>query len=253
VPIALGRRSRAGAIVIDVADAVAEEDLPGDGEASRRPVPPPTSAPPPGPVTRVRTIDALRALLMETGELVARVDFPGSSPTVPSPGPTVAPPESRPTAAPASGRPELALVDAGPAVVPAAPKPAPAPSRPGPAAVPAAPRTAPAPTGTRSSPAPIAPRPAVAPAAAKPAPPASAVARPVAAEDRVRSIHAAFAEAARTATVAVKVPSPEAIRKSLEKETERLQQRHPGQRVDFRVDVKDGKPLIKSFVLPPEK
>ena len=48
------------------------------------------------------------------------------------------------------------------------------------------------------------------------------------------------------------VPSPEAIRKSLEKETERLQKKHPGQKVDFRVDLKDGKPLIKSFVVPTE-
>jgi len=66
----------------------------------------------------------------------------------------------------------------------------------------------------------------------------------VVSEEKVRAIHAAFAAAVRGAPV----PSPAAIRRSLERELERMSRKHPGRRVDFRVDVKDGKPVIKSFV-----
>ncbi|MBN1770010.1 MAG: hypothetical protein JXB32_02020 [Deltaproteobacteria bacterium] len=82
------------------------------------------------------------------------------------------------------------------------------------------------------------------PAEPKAAPPAAARHAPGAVpEDKVRSIHAAFAAAGGAAA-----PSPAAIRRSLEKELDRMSKKHPGKRVDFRVDLKDGKPVIKSFV-----
>jgi hypothetical protein len=97
-------------------------------------------------------------------------------------------------------------------------------------------------------------RPAARPVEARPgprtaadAPPSTASARPASgavADDKVHTIHAAFAAAAKGAAA----PSPAAIRQSLEKELARMTKKHPGKQVDFRVDLKDGKPVIKSFV-----
>ncbi|MBI5489824.1 MAG: hypothetical protein HY905_20990 [Deltaproteobacteria bacterium] len=203
-------------IDVDVADLDVEEPGGAGGEdaAPAVPVAAPAAAAavaagpepsgPVAPVTRVRTLDALRALLMDTSELAARIELPGSSPTIPAG-----------TVRPAGGEGGGKAKEAG-----AKPPPKRAP-------VPQAPAMRP-----------------VVVAAARAGP---------AAEDRAETIRAAFAEAASRASSAVKVPSAEAIRKSLEKETERLSRKHPGQRVEFRVDLKDGKPLIKSFVLPPGK
>jgi hypothetical protein len=93
--------------------------------------------------------------------------------------------------------------------------------------------------------------PALATRSAVPAPPPAA---PTGAgrldEDKIRAVHEAFASAAKSTAGSVAVPSPAALRKSLEKELARVAQKHPGRRVDFRVDLKDGKPVIKSFVVP---
>jgi len=182
-------------IDVDVEDVELEEpEAAVPAPAAPAAAPPAAAAPatasPSEPVTRVRTLDALRALLMDTSELAARIELPDSSPTVPAGAARPAGVARAATAAPPSKR----------AVVPQAP-----------------------------------------------------AMRRLPTEDRAEAIRAAFAAAASRAPSAVKVPSAEAIRKSLEKETERLSRKHPGQKVEFRVDVKDGKPLIKSFVLPPGK
>jgi hypothetical protein len=95
-------------------------------------------------------------------------------------------------------------------------------------------------TPVAARPSPAAARPS--PAAARPSPDGPATA--TLAEEKVRSIHAAFSAAAEGAAA----PSPTAIRQSLEKELERMTKKHPGRRVDFRVELKNGKPVIKSFV-----
>lgn len=43
-------------------------------------------------------------------------------------------------------------------------------------------------------------------------------------------------------------PSMDAVRAALRKELDRMRAKHPGKEIDFRVEVKDGKPVIKSFV-----
>ncbi len=121
-------------------------------------------------------------------------------------------------------------------------------------ASPHGPRPSAVPAEPRSTVPPVPPAPALALRPAAPAPAAAPSAAPAAGarldEAKIRAVHEAFASAARGAAGSVAVPSPAALRKSLEKELERMAQRHPGQRVDFRVDLKDGKPIIKSFVVP---
>ncbi|MBI5501513.1 MAG: hypothetical protein HY907_14805 [Deltaproteobacteria bacterium] len=261
-PPAAGKRAaRTTSLVIDVdvdvADLAVEEP-----EGSARAIPPvapaapkrPESTGPAAPVMQVRTLDALRALLMDTSELASRIELPDSSPTIPA--------AARPAATEAAGKAKAAV----PAPPPRRPNAVPAPPHRRPPDTPASSPSEPALAVRVEGPGLPAPSLAVRPAApvraAPAAPPVAAVpARPVAstaragppAEDKAEAIRAAFAAAAGRASSAVKVPSAEAIRKSLEKETERLSRKHPGQKVEFRVDVKDGKPLIKSFVLPPGK
>jgi hypothetical protein len=72
-------------------------------------------------------------------------------------------------------------------------------------------------------------------------------------EDKIRAIHAAFVQAASRAPGGAPVPSLDALRRSLDKELHRMRERHPGRKIDFRVAVKGGRPVVKSFVAEDER
>lgn len=271
---AAGGRPPAG--IHDLTDAV-ELDLEPDAAT---PAPPPAAAsiPPPLPgAKRARSLEELKRLLEVVGSEPPPPEPPSGAtdgpPAAPPAEPPPTPPPGRATTGPADpskvpsasrsprpvrsmllseGRP-MASPLVGPAVSPEARPAIPLPQRPilpaggGTAAASGPSRAAGSPS---SKPAVSAGRPAEAGApssAAASSPATPAAPRPgggVVSEEKVRAIHAAFAAAAKGAPA----PSPAAIRKSLEREFERLSQKHPGRRVDFRVDLKDGKPVIKSFV-----
>ena len=208
---------------LDLTDAAEAEEEPetGDAEpvegepgAERAPAPSDTGLG--EDVARVRSIDDLRRLLAGASDLLSR-----TSASPPAPRAPAVPRESRSTVPPSLPIPALALRSAVPAL---ATRSAEAASPPG--------------------------RPATAADGSSAGPSAASAHGGGLDEDKIRAVHEAFASAARGAAGSVAVPSPTALRKSLEKELERMAQRHPGQRVDFRVDVRDGKPIIKSFVVP---
>ena len=199
--------------VHDLTDVVDLDLEPESLEAMPGSVPPPPPASmPPGPgVAHARSLEDLKRFIESSSSR-------GS----------LRPPDQRPTVPPPAGAAAVAAIEVRPI---AAPPPPPAPAGAVESKADRSVAAAPSPSAART------------PAVASGARPAAARSGAVA-EDKVRSIHAAFAAAAKGAAA----PSPGAIRKSLEQELERMTKKHPGKRVDFRVDLKDGKPVIKSFV-----
>lgn len=248
-PAAAARRARGIRDVTNLVELDSDHET-GQPPASAPPPPPSASIPPPLPgVKRARSLEELKRLLEASGSEAPPADVPsdgvgggpparserppdpvaerapasspeGRPPDSPRASPPV-PPAARPSALPV--KPPASPAGAEPSAVPGPQAAGTPPSKPGPAPVrPAQPRTA-------------------SPAAVSP-PPASGAG--FVSEEKVRAIHAAFAAAAQGKPA----PSPAAIRKSLEQEFERMSKKYPGRRVDFRVDLKDGKPVIKSFV-----
>jgi hypothetical protein len=211
------------AVDLDLTDAAEAEEEPETGDAeSVEAEPRAARAPRPSDsnlgeeVARVRSIDDLRRLLAGASDLLR-----GTSASPPAPRAPVVPREPRSTVPPPLPTPALAVRSTPPALATRPAEAATPPVKPAPAAdgSSAGSSTAAAPGGRLD-------------------------------EDKIRAVHEAFASAAKGAAGSVAVPSPTALRKSLEQELARMAQRHPGQRVDFRVDVRDGRPVIKSFVVP---
>jgi hypothetical protein len=195
---------------------------------------------------RARSLDDLRRLLSEADpEAVLAAPSPGSLPPPPS-----ADTRRRPGARPPLR--SLAAVSQAPAVVASTPTvPAPSPASAAGRAGPGSGSSGASPAGPPAAgPVPGSARPV---AAVRPSVPAASPAKPatsaaVLPPERVASLYAEFAAVARRGD-GTPVPSVGALRSSLEKEARRLAQKHPGRRVDFRVEVREGKPVIKSFVV----
>jgi hypothetical protein len=176
----------------------------------------------------------------------------------PLPGKPVPPPvPGKPAPPPGPGRPP--------------PPPAQVAGRPAPAAAPATP---PAPAAVK----PPAARPALPPGAKPPVPPPGASARPapppspaaVAAarpqpsfakpapkpaadtaalsDERVRQIYAKYVETRRSLKESTASITMDSLAKSLRDSSVKLQQKHAGKKVDFEVQVKDGKTVLKPIV-----
>jgi len=167
---------------------------------------------------------------------------PAGPPAATAPAPIATRPAPAPTAAP-TARPAV-----GP-VVPAAARPAPVPAFPlqRPATVPmtGAPigRPAPAPAAVARPPvaaAPVAARPAPAPVAAKPA--ASQV------DERTRQIYSKYVETKRSLGESTASITMDGMAKTIRDSEEKLRQKHPGKAVNFEVQVKDGKTVLKPIV-----
>ena len=155
----------------------------------------------------------------------------------------VAAPAARPApVAAATVKPAPIAAGARPTPAPAAPNARPAPS---PAEAPA-PTARPAPTlGPTRPPATAA---TAAAAAATPSRPA-AQARPTsAADEQDRQIYSKYVESRRSLGESTAAITLDGVAKSLRDSREKLRQKHPGKNVDFEVQVKDGKTVLKPIV-----
>jgi len=132
--------------------------------------------------------------------------------------------------------------------------PAPAPpaaARPAPPA-PTAPRPAPAPPAPAAarSAAPVAARPAAAaPTPPKPTVPAAPAARPAAAaavDPKTRALYDAYVAARKSCNQDVSGITPEAIAHTIAKQTPAIMKEHGASRVEFKVEVKNGKAVLKA-------
>jgi len=154
-----------------------------------------------------------------------------------------------PAAAPIPAAKPLPVVTAPPAPGPSRPAVAqPAPSQP--AARPAAaaqsgarPAPAPVPAPAPSRPAVAQARPAAVQAAPKPAASASAVS-----DERVRQIYSKYVETKRALGESTASVTMDSLARSLRDSSEKLRQKHVGKNVDFEVQVKDGKTILKPIV-----
>jgi hypothetical protein len=147
---------------------------------------------------------------------------PGKPP--PIPGRTAAPP--LPPNRPAGAPPPPLVKPGAPAVV----------ARPHPAA-------APAPTGAA--------KPVPTPAAvARPAPTAAkpAASSPAVSDERVRQIYSRYVESRRSLGESTASITMDSMARSLRDSSEKLRQKHAGKNVDFEVQVKDGKTVLKPIV-----
>ncbi len=153
------------------------------------------------------------------------------------------PPGARPAPPPAPAG--AAATNAGKPAPPAVPATRPAPAPAPPAARPTAPAAAPA----RSA-APV----AASPRLAAPAPAAAVRPAPKAAEpagvpdERTRQIYSKYVETRRALGESSAAISMDSMARSLRESTEKLRQKHPGKTVDFDVQVKDGKTVLKPIV-----
>ena len=131
-----------------------------------------------------------------------------------------------------------------PAARPAPPPPVAA--RPAPPA-PAAPRPAaapPSPAAARpAAPAPVAARPAAAPPPAKPATRPAAAA---AVDPKTRALYDAYVAARKSCNQDVSGITPEAIAHTIAKQTPAIMKEHGASRVEFKVEVKNGKAVLKA-------
>lgn len=143
----------------------------------------------------------------------------------------------------------LATLGNNPPAKPAAKPQAPAPQAPAPQA---APQVQPPVVVSPAQPQPAQPQPAVArplPVFQKPA-----VAQPVVAaagspaDAEAKQLYEQLTQARTRQGVGGGVPKFEDFRRSLERQTQQLQQANPGRKVRFRVIVQDGKPLIQPLI-----
>jgi hypothetical protein len=140
-------------------------------------------------------------------------------------------------------------VGAAPPQIPAAAKgtPPPVPGRPAPPPLPkgasgAAPVAKPPPPAAA-----MATKPAPTPVIAKPAPkPAADV--PAVSDERVRQIYSRYVESRRSLGESTAAISMDSMARSLRDSSEKLRQKHVGKNVDFEVQVKDGKTVLKPIV-----
>ena len=148
-------------------------------------------------------------------------------------------------------------VPRAPPPVPGRAAPPPIPSRPVAGGAPFAPQAPPAATAPR----PGAPAPAASPAASPAARPPAAAARPAPApaavrpadassvsDERVRQIYSKYVETRRSLGESAGTITMDSMAKSLRDSSEKLRQKHAGKNVDFEVQVKDGKTILKPIV-----
>ncbi len=137
------------------------------------------------------------------------------------------------------------------AAPPAKPPPPPAVTARPPPALPKPTPPVPAPVvATPAKPTPAKPAPAPAPVAAKPAPIATrpAAEAPAVSDERVRQIYSRYVESRRSLGESTAAISMDSMARSLRDSTEKLRQKHVGKNVDFEVQVKDGKTVLKPIV-----
>ncbi len=165
-----------------------------------------------------------------------------------------APPRAPPPApgarpAPAAGKPAtpapsfaLPPPGSGAAAKPAPRSPAPAPSfaLPPPGTVAAARPVAPA------APATAPPRAPAPPPAARPAAPASAPASAPAVNAQARALYEAYVAARRSCNQDVAGITPDAIARTIAKQTPEIMRQHKARSVEFKVEVKDGRAILKA-------
>jgi hypothetical protein len=178
-------------------------------------------------------------------------NVPGKPAAPPVPARAAAPPlpGARPGAPPVPSRAPASPAAAGKSIPP------PVPNRPG---APGAAKPAPPspPLAAAKPPVPVAARPAAAPVAAKPAPaPAPAVARPAATkpetsgpDERTRQLYSKYVEMRRSLGESTSAISMDSMARSLSDSEKKLRQKHPGKTVEFDVQVKDGKTVLKPIV-----
>ena len=133
--------------------------------------------------------------------------------------------------------------------VPPAPPPLPPKARPG-AAPPPLPKTASGaapPAKPPPPPAAVAAKPAPAPVLSKPTPKPAADA-PAVSDERVRQIYSRYVESRRSLGESTAAISMDSMARSLRDSSEKLRQKHVGKNVDFEVQVKDGKTVLKPIV-----
>ena len=181
------------------------------------------------------------------------VPVPGKPPPVPVRA-TVAPPPlpGRAAPPPVPGRPPIPGPPRLPPNAPPLPPRAPSPSAPTLPAV-AAPRpvapTAPANLPRAVAAAPARPAPAPAPPAPAPKPAPKAPVDPSSLSDeRVRQLYSKYVETRRSLKESTAAITMDSMAKSLRDSSEKLRQKHGGRNVDFEVQVKDGKTVLKPIV-----
>jgi hypothetical protein len=184
---------------------------------------------------------ALRAQTAPKGvaALPAAAPLPPATPATPGKPPPL--PPARKPALPA-GAAATAVAGATPGTAQRAPAPPPAP----------APKAAPPPVAARPAPVPAAATPKAAPAPtpgviAKPAP--KPAADPAAVSDeRVRQIYSRYVESRRALGESTASVTMDSMAKSLRDSSAKLREKHAGKNVDFEVQVKDGKTVLKPIV-----
>jgi hypothetical protein len=128
--------------------------------------------------------------------------------------------------------------DEAPPPAAAAPIPGVAPARPGPAAVgPAAPAPLPARSAAPPAPAPRPPPPVARPAVAAGAPSVDA---------QARALYEAYVAARRRCNQDLAGITPEAIARTIAKQTPEILKAHKARSVEFKVEVKDGRAILKA-------
>ena len=195
------------------------------------PAPPPVpTVPPPLPVRAAPAVPVRSA----APPLPGRAGPPPAPP--PPPAPVAKPPPPLPAAKNAPPLPNRP----GPPPPPPAKPPPPKPNAP-PAA--AKPQTSPAAPAARPVKPPDAPSPAAAKAARPVEPPTAA-----SADERTRQIYSKYVETRKALGESTAAITMDSLAKSLRDSSEKLRQKHPGKTVDFDVQVKDGKTVLKPIV-----
>jgi len=194
-------------------------------ERSTEPAPPPVPSAPP----------------VRPGAPPAARGAPPAVPGRPAPPPV---PSRAPGPPPVPGRPAAPAQGAVARPAPSAPGKTIPPPLPGRAAPPAAPAIAAAPPPRPAAVPQAAPsRPAVNAPAARPAPSAHAVS-----DERVRQIYSDYVQTRRSLGESTASVTMDSLAKSLRDSSDKLRQKHAGKAVDFEVQVKDGKAVLKPIV-----
>ncbi len=146
---------------------------------------------------------------------------------------------------------DVDLSDFGDEEAPAAATTAAAPAPPPPAARPAAP-TAPTAGAPPARPAAAAPAPAARPATPAPPParPAAPAPRPAAAagvDAQTRALYEAYVAARKSCNQDLAGITPDAIARTIAKQTPEIMKAHKASRVEFKVEVKDGRAILKAI------
>ncbi len=196
----------------------------------------------PSPPRRDASLDKRTDPAPPPGAVTVKAPPPPRAPAPPpAPGPT--PPRPPP---PVPARPAAPPLPPGARVNAPPGRPPPPPPQP-----PARASRPPSPRATKPPPPPPAAKPALKappPPAASPPKPVAAQARGASVDDRTRQIYAKYVETRRSLGESTAAITMDGLAKSLRDSSEKLRQKHPGKAVDFEVQVKDGKTVLKPIV-----